>query len=55
MAKTEKHPHRSGFCMTGHCDNCPHAFSVTRRDGQGEYSKEWTCECMCHTERGLPW
>ena len=48
MAKTDTKPHTSGFCSTGHCDTCPQVFSVTRRDAQGEYTKAWTCECVCH-------
>ena len=39
MAKTDTKPHRSGFCSTGHCDACPQAFSVTRRDAQGSTRK----------------
>jgi len=46
---------KTGFCQTGNCDRCPHEIKVHRVDKQGRYDRQWTCACLCHTEKGLPW
>lgn len=41
-------PRRSGWCLSGDCESCPHTVSWTRRDKQGQYGQTHVCQHDCH-------